>query len=103
MISGGEENYKRGFLRVDTGEWGSLGTKAYLADSYEKYDKFKGPGDLEKKQLNAVGPPGLRERELHHPRRSTTTATATRSIAPRARANFAQFGRDYDNLDVLHA
>src|SRR5437868_6447973 len=44
-VAGGEDNYKRAFLRVDTGEWGSLGTKAYVAASYQKYDKFKGPGD----------------------------------------------------------
>jgi len=54
VLSGGDFNYKRGFLRVDTGEWGSLGTTALFAASYQKYDKFKGPGELEKKQFNAV-------------------------------------------------
>ena len=54
VVSGGNDNYKRGFLRVDTGEWGDSGTNAFFAASYQKYDKFKGPGDLEKKQFNAV-------------------------------------------------
>src|SRR6185295_12265333 len=54
VVSYGDENYRRGFLRVDTGEWGSLGTKAFIAASYQKYDKFKGPGELEKKQFNAA-------------------------------------------------
>src|SRR5687767_7755099 len=54
VLSAGDHNYQRGFLRVDTGEWGDLGTTAFLAASYQKYDKFKGPGELEKKQVNAV-------------------------------------------------
>jgi iron complex outermembrane recepter protein len=37
-IAGGDDAYKRAFLRVDTGEWGSLGTKAFFAASYQKYD-----------------------------------------------------------------
>src|SRR5690349_11463111 len=36
-VAGGEDNYKRAFLRIDTGEWGSLGTKAFVAASYQKY------------------------------------------------------------------
>ena len=41
-------------LRLDTGEWSDWGTTAFIAGSYQNYDKFKGPGELEKKQVNAV-------------------------------------------------
>ena len=54
VLSAGDHNYERGFLRVDTGEWSDWGTTAFLAASYQSYDKFKGPGELEKKQVNAV-------------------------------------------------
>jgi iron complex outermembrane receptor protein len=48
----GEFNYNRVFARVDTGEFGPWGTTGYLTASYTGYDKFKGPGDLEKTQFN---------------------------------------------------
>ena len=41
-------------MRLDSGEFGPWGTKAFIAGSYQNYDKFKGPGELEKKQVNAV-------------------------------------------------
>lgn len=49
----GTDNYRRVFGLVQTGEFGPLGTRAWASLSYQKYDKFKGPGDLEKKQFNA--------------------------------------------------
>jgi iron complex outermembrane recepter protein len=52
VTSIGENNYGRVFLRGDTGSFGPWGTTAYGAVSYTKYDKFKGPGDLEKTQFN---------------------------------------------------
>jgi iron complex outermembrane receptor protein len=98
VISGGEEDYKRGFLRVDTGEWGSLGTKAYLAYSYEKYDKFKGPGDLEKQQINGVIRQDFENDDFitlgFHYNRNRNAFYRTASAA-----QFALFGRDYENLD----
>ncbi|MBX3479269.1 MAG: TonB-dependent receptor, partial [Caulobacter sp.] len=48
----GSFNYGRVFGLFDTGEFTPFGTRAYVAASYQKYDKFKGPGDLEKKQIN---------------------------------------------------
>jgi iron complex outermembrane receptor protein len=51
--SAGSFNYGRVFGLFDTGEIGGFGTTAYLAASYQKYDKWKGPGDLEKQQYNA--------------------------------------------------
>ena len=48
----GEGNYMRGFVRADTGAFGPWGTTAYAALSYTNYDKFRGPGELEKTQAN---------------------------------------------------
>jgi iron complex outermembrane receptor protein len=50
----GTNNYKRQFLRLDTGEIGPWHTTAFVSGSYTSYDKFKGPGFLKKKQFNAV-------------------------------------------------
>ncbi|RYF95289.1 MAG: TonB-dependent receptor [Caulobacteraceae bacterium] len=49
----GDENYRRIFGLIDTGVIGPFGTRAFFAASYTKYDKFRGPGELEKKQFNA--------------------------------------------------
>lgn len=49
----GDFNYKRVMGMVDTGEFGPWGTKAWVAASYQDYDKFKGKGELEKSQYNA--------------------------------------------------
>lgn len=49
----GEYNYGRVFVRADTGAFGPWGTTAYAAVSRTEYDKFRGPGDLEKTQFNA--------------------------------------------------
>src|SRR6185503_4358123 len=39
----GTNNYKREFLRIDTGEFGPWHTTAFVSGSYTIYDKFKGP------------------------------------------------------------
>ena len=52
QVSFGSDDYQRYFLRGDTGGFGPWDTEAFLAASYQKYDKFKGPGDLEKIQVN---------------------------------------------------
>ncbi|WAC47672.1 TonB-dependent receptor [Asticcacaulis sp. SL142] len=55
----GDFNYSRGFVRVNTGEFGPFGTTAYIAYSQQKYDTFTNDklindeGELEKKQINA--------------------------------------------------
>ena len=41
------------FARYDTGEFGPWDTRGWIAASTSEYDKFKGPGDLEKRQFNA--------------------------------------------------
>jgi iron complex outermembrane recepter protein len=96
-IAGGQDSYERGFLRVDTGEWGSLGTKAFFAASYQKYDKFKGPGDLERKQFNAVIRQDFENENFislgfhYNVNRNAFYRTASA-------ATFNTYGWDYDNL-----
>ena len=48
----GSDSFRRGFLLAQTGDIGPYGTQAWIALNYTKYDKYKGPGDLEKKQFN---------------------------------------------------
>jgi iron complex outermembrane receptor protein len=96
VVSFGEDNYKRGFVRFDTGDF-AWGTKSFVALSYTKYDKFRGPGELEKKQFNA----GVRKdwengnfvsMYLHYnENRNAFYRQATAQA-------YADFGRDYDNL-----
>jgi iron complex outermembrane receptor protein len=50
--SAGDFDYGRAFLSVDSGAIGPWDTTAFIAGSYQKYDKFRGPGELEKKQYN---------------------------------------------------
>lgn len=49
----GEFNYRRLYTRFDTGTFGPWDTTAYVTFSGTEYDKFKGPGNLEKQQYNA--------------------------------------------------
>ncbi|MEO8063923.1 MAG: TonB-dependent receptor [Pseudomonadota bacterium] len=99
VLSGGDNNYKRAFLRVDSGEFGPYGTKAFVAASYQNYDKFKGPGELEKKQFNAVIRQDLENDDFislaFHYNVNRNAFYRTTSAA-----NYAAYGRDYDNLDV---
>ncbi|MBB6092968.1 iron complex outermembrane receptor protein [Povalibacter uvarum] len=52
QASFGSDSYQRYYLRGDTGAFGPWDTEALLAVSYQQYDKFKGPGELEKTQIN---------------------------------------------------
>jgi len=52
-LSVGEDNFRRVFGMFDTGELGPFGTRAYIAGSYARNDKFKGPGEIFKRQFNA--------------------------------------------------
>lgn len=51
-VSAGEFDYRRVFARADFGSFGPWGTTGYLTISDTHYDKFKGPGELEKAQYN---------------------------------------------------
>lgn len=53
QVSLGDFNYQRLMFLVDTGEFGPWGTSAWFSASYQNYDKFKGLGQLQKKQYNA--------------------------------------------------
>ena len=52
VLSGGSFSNVRGYGAVDTGVLNEAGTSAYLTASVQKYNKFKGPGTLEKYQFN---------------------------------------------------
>ncbi|MCW3798765.1 TonB-dependent receptor [Sphingomonas sp. BN140010] len=49
----GSFDFHRYFAMIDTGEFTSFGTRAFIAGSDQRYDKFKGPGQLRKRQANA--------------------------------------------------
>jgi iron complex outermembrane receptor protein len=97
VVTGGEFDYMRGFVRLDSGAFGPWGTKAFVAASYQKYDKFKGPGDLEKKQFNAVIRQDFENENFisiafhYNENRNAFYRNGTA-------ANFAAFGRDYEQL-----
>ena len=99
IMSGGTDNYMRGLLRVDTGEMGPWGTKAFVALSHQEYDKFKGPGELKKDQFNAMIRQDFENENFislaFHYNRNRNAFFRTTS-----NANYLAFGRDYDNLDT---
>src|SRR5690349_3500361 len=99
VMSAGEFDYKRGFFRLDSGAFGPWGTKAFISGSYQNYDKFKGPGELEKKQVNAVIRQDFENENFisvaFHYNENRNAFYRTTS-----KANYALYGRDYDNLDV---
>jgi iron complex outermembrane receptor protein len=99
VMSAGEFDYKRGFFRLDSGAFGPWGTKAFISGSYQNYDKFKGPGELEKKQVNAVIRQDFENENFisiaFHYNENRNAFYRTTSAA-----NYALYGRDYDNLDV---
>lgn len=51
-LAGGSDQFRRGFLRFDSGKFGPLDTTAFLTVSDQSYNKFKGPGELRKVQVN---------------------------------------------------
>lgn len=51
-MSFGSFSKQRYLVRVDSGQFGPWGTKAFVMMSYQDYDKFKGPGHLRKIQGN---------------------------------------------------
>lgn len=53
QVTAGEDNKRRVFGVIHTGEFTKFGTKAFVSASYDRYDKFKGPGEIYKQQYNA--------------------------------------------------
>ncbi len=100
----GTDNYRRVFGLVQTGEFGPLGTRAWVSASYQKYDKFKGPGTLEKKQINArieqdlIKPGDFIALNLNYNENRNNSyyapylTNATASVA----GDVAKYGEDYD-------
>jgi iron complex outermembrane receptor protein len=48
----GEEDYRRGFAMIDTGEFWDGGPRAFFSYSNTRYDWFRGPGEIYKQQFN---------------------------------------------------
>ncbi|MCU0760188.1 MAG: TonB-dependent receptor [Steroidobacteraceae bacterium] len=98
VASGGENSFRRLLAKFDTGAFGPWGTRAWLAASTTSYEKFRGPGELDKRQFNAflrqdVGDNGSFINVGVHWNRNRNAffrqATA---------ATFRQFGLGFDNL-----
>ncbi len=49
----GTFDFRRAFLMADTGEFTRFGTRAFVAVERSTNDKFKGPGENDKRQVNA--------------------------------------------------
>ncbi|WP_294219385.1 TonB-dependent receptor [uncultured Sphingomonas sp.] len=52
VYSHGTNNMNRAFVLLNTGELTKFGTKMWLSASTQKYDQFRGPGDIYKQQYN---------------------------------------------------
>ncbi|MGR4865389.1 TonB-dependent receptor [Caulobacter sp. LARHSG274] len=53
QASGGSFDYQRYAAFAETGAIGPWGTRMWIEGSYQKYDKFKGQGEIYKRQVNA--------------------------------------------------
>jgi iron complex outermembrane recepter protein len=95
-LSVGEDNYRRAFLVLDSGKIGPWGTKAFVAGSYQKYDKWKGPGSLEKKQFNARIMQDLGDRGDFISLAANYNENRNNNIRSLTLANFRDFGKNYD-------
>lgn len=96
----GSFDYSRLFLSADTGAFGPWGTTAWAAGSYQKYDKFKGPGQLEKKQANLkfyqdLGGDGNFISIAGHYNENRNNQYRNLTLA-----EIGFYGYDYDNLPV---
>jgi iron complex outermembrane recepter protein len=52
-VSMGSFDYKRVFAMLETGEFTPFGTRAFISGSIARNDKFRGPGEIYKRQVNA--------------------------------------------------
>ena len=96
-VSAGEYNFRRYFGMYDTGAIGPWGTRAYIAASSASNDKFKGPGELYKRQFNGRIYQDVNDTDFiaisFHFNRNRNNFYRTTS-----EANFAAFGRNYENI-----
>lgn len=93
----GSENYKRFYGSLDTGVT-NLGLGAFGTWSKQRYEKFKGPGTLNKTQYNfrvfkKIGDGGDFVSVIGHYNRNRNAFYRNLS-----KAQIAFYGRDYDNL-----
>ncbi len=51
-LTGGSDSMLRAFIRLDSGELGNVGTRAYLSYTDQEMDKWKGGGVQEQQQVN---------------------------------------------------
>ncbi len=92
----GSNNYHRGFLMLESGEVGPLGTRIFVAGSYQKYDKFKGPGELEKKQFNARLYQPIGDNGDFVSLAANYNINRNNNIRALTLSDFRNFGKDYD-------
>lgn len=96
-VSTGQDAFRRVFGRYDIGSFGPWNTRAWLSASHASNDKFKGPGEMEKSQVNAMVHQDLDNGNfmslaLHY------NQNRNNFYRNASEANWTQFGRDYDNL-----
>ena len=99
QVSVGSDDYFRVFGLINTGEWGDTGLSAWISGSMQEYDKFKGPGELEKWQVNGrlywdLGDGDFMSIAAHYnENRNPFYRNLTLS-------QIAFYGEDFDNLGV---
>lgn len=98
ILSFGQNKYRRVFAKYETGSFGPWGTRGWLSASSSEYDKFRGPGGLDKRQFNAFLRQDLNDNGDFvtlgvHWNRNRNAFYRTASAA-----TFRQFGLGYDNL-----
>ena len=95
----GSFDFKRVAAVIEPGAIGPWGTTSFFGVSYQKYDKFKGPGSLEKWQFNGkvvqnFGEENFVKVGFHYNRNRNN---AYRSLT---RAELSQFGWKFDYFDT---
>ena len=98
VASAGGDSYRRLFGLLDSGRFGPWGTRAWVSASTTDYNKFKGPGDMAKKQFNARLVQDLNDNGDFisvglHWNENRVAFYRNASLA-----TFSQFGLGYDNL-----
>lgn len=98
QYSRGTFDYNRVFGSVDSGELSPSGLRGFVSASAVRYDKFKGPGDIDKTQYNG---------RVYQPLGTTGDFVSISGHFNRNRNNFYNNGlltdiaanRDFDNID----
>ena len=96
-FTGGSFNYQRASAMIETGSFGPWNTAAWFEGSEQTYNKFKGPGKLEKQQVNgriyqALGESDFMSIAFHY----NENRNAFYRNLSKPQIDF--YGDDYDNL-----